>query len=314
MGKSCCCAALAAILLGGGFHVAEAATGIEYPDQGKLLATGGVSQIEGAGGGGLTPWAVITGYGTSDSFGANAHDTYVHLSDQSINSFGAAVGVFDRIELSYAKEQYRFRTGLLAMSGESTISEDIVGIKVKLLGDIVYDQDRWYPQVAAGAMYKKNRGLNIPVLGVSDFSPTNLGAKHDSGTDFYVSATKLYLSESILVNLTLRATKANQFGLLGFGGDRSDNYHVEPEASVAYLFTRKLAAGAEYRAKPHNLTIDRESGAYDFFVAYFPTRNVSFTAAFLDLGTIGEQIAASFGTSDYRTHQRGPYISLQAGF
>jgi Protein of unknown function (DUF3034) len=290
------------------------ADGIAYPDQGKILATGGVSQVEGAGGGGLTPWSVISGYGTSDSFGANAHYTYVHLSDQSLNTFGAAAGFFDRVEVSYAKEQYRFRTGLLSMNGETSVSEDVFGIKVKLLGDIVYDQDRWYPQVALGAMYKKNRGLDIPVLGVSDFSPTNLGAKHDAGTDFYLSATKLYLSESILANLTLRATKANQFGLLGFGGDRSDSYRLEPEASVAYLFTRKLAAGVEYRAKPHNLTIDSESGAYDFFVAYFPTRNVSVTAAYVDLGTIGEQIAAGFGASDYRTHQRGPYISLQGGF
>ena len=33
-------------------------------DGGKLLATGGVSQVEGAGGGGLANWALITGYGT----------------------------------------------------------------------------------------------------------------------------------------------------------------------------------------------------------------------------------------------------------
>ena len=54
------------------------ATGVQaqdsnLPDMGKLTATGGVSQVEGAGGGGLTPWALITGYGTRDSYGANAH-------------------------------------------------------------------------------------------------------------------------------------------------------------------------------------------------------------------------------------------------
>jgi Protein of unknown function (DUF3034) len=310
--KSVCSALLPVILVGGSYIAG--AEGIPYPDQGKILATSGVSQVEGSGGGGLTPWATITGYGTRDSVGANAHYSYLHTGDESLNSFGLAFGLFDRVELSYANQDFRFHSGLLAMSGETSIGEDVYGIKVKLFGDIVYDQDLWYPQVAVGAMYKKNRGLDIPVLGVRDFSPTNLGAKHDAGTDFYVSATKLYLSESVLANLTLRATKANQFGLLGFGGDRSDNYHVEPEVSLAYLFTRKLAAGAEYRAKPHNLTADSESGAYDFFVAYFATSNVSVTAAYVDLGTIGEQIAASFGASDYRTHQRGPYISLQAGF
>jgi Protein of unknown function (DUF3034) len=307
------CQALVMVNLLGGSCVAQAGS-IPYPDQGKILATSGVSQVEGAGGGGLTPWAIITGYGTSDSVGANAHYTYVRTGDQSLNSVGFAAGLFDRVELSYTNENFRFHSGLLSMGGDTSIREDVYGMKVKLFGDIVYDQDKWYPQVAVGAMYKKNRGLDIPVLGVSDFSPTNLGAKHDAGTDIYIAATKLYLSESILVNLTLRATKANQFGLLGFGGDRNDSYHVEPEGSLAYLFTRNLAAGAEYRAKPHNLNIDSESGAYDFFVAYFLTRNVSLTAAYVDLGTIGEQIAAAFGASDYRNRQRGPYVSLQAGF
>ena len=34
------------------------------PERGKLIATAGLIQIEGAGGGGLAPWALITGYGT----------------------------------------------------------------------------------------------------------------------------------------------------------------------------------------------------------------------------------------------------------
>ena len=45
-----------------------------------------------------------------------------------------------------------------------------------------------------------------------------VGAKRDSGVDFYVSATKLLLEQNLLLNGTLRATKANQLGLLGFGG------------------------------------------------------------------------------------------------
>ena len=38
----------------------------------KLLLTGGVSNIEGSAGGGLTPWAVIGGYGTADEIGVLA--------------------------------------------------------------------------------------------------------------------------------------------------------------------------------------------------------------------------------------------------
>lgn len=38
----------------------------------RLLATGGVMQIEGSAGGGLTPWALIAGYGTREEIGASA--------------------------------------------------------------------------------------------------------------------------------------------------------------------------------------------------------------------------------------------------
>lgn len=54
------------------------AQSVSGPDMGKLLATGGVSELEGAGGGGLTPWALISGYGTRDSYGANLHATTVN--------------------------------------------------------------------------------------------------------------------------------------------------------------------------------------------------------------------------------------------
>ena len=50
-------------------------------ESGRLLATSGVSQVEGAAGGGLAPWAVITGYDTRDQVGGNVHATYVGLGD-----------------------------------------------------------------------------------------------------------------------------------------------------------------------------------------------------------------------------------------
>ena len=64
---------------------------------GKLTATGGVSQVEGAGGGGLTPWALITGYGTRDSYGANAHYTQLNTQDYRLKTYGVAVGIADRV-------------------------------------------------------------------------------------------------------------------------------------------------------------------------------------------------------------------------
>jgi hypothetical protein len=149
------------------------------------------------------------------------------------------------------------------------------------------------PQIALGAQYKSTD--HVDVLHA-------VGAKSGEGTDFYISATKLFLAQSLLVDATVRETKANQFGILGFGGDRSANYSTQFEGSAAYLFSRNIAAGAEIRTKPDNLGIAKEDAAWDVFVAYFINKHVSLTAAYLDLGNIV-----------IKDHQQGLYLSLQVG-
>ena len=164
---------------------AGSASGQVTPDMGKLTATGGVSQVEGAGGGGLTPWALIAGYGSRDSWGANAHVTRVATQDYSLASYGVMVGLFDRVELSLATQDFR---GSLAPLNDLRIKQDIVGLKVKLVGDAVYDQDLVLPQIAVGVMAKRNKGVGgLGALGVTKV--TQLGAKDESGVDYYVAAT-----------------------------------------------------------------------------------------------------------------------------
>lgn len=46
-----------------------------HAERGKLLLTGGVSTIDGAAGGGLTPWAVTGSYATDGENGATAFVT-----------------------------------------------------------------------------------------------------------------------------------------------------------------------------------------------------------------------------------------------
>ena len=271
------------------------------PDMGKFLATGGVSQVEGAGGGGIVPWALISGYGTRDSWGANTHYTYLKTQDYKLTSYGVAMGIADRVEISLANQEFK---GSLAPLNQLAIQQDIVGLKVKVAGDAVYEQDSWLPQIAVGAMYKKNKGIGgLGALGVTNV--TQLGAKDDHGYDYYVAATKILFEQSLLLNATLRSTNANQMGLLGFGGDLRDSRRLMPEFSAAYLVTRKLAVGAEYRRKPHNLTVDDEKAYYDAFVAWFPTKNFSVTAAYAELGDI---------TIFNPKKQHGVYLSVQAGF
>jgi hypothetical protein len=265
-------------------------------DSGRLLATSGVSQLEGAGGGGLTPWALITGYGTRDAIGANAHYTLDAMPKFTLHSGGAAIGLYDRVELSYAHEW--FNTGStgakLGLGAGYQFNLDVIGVKVRLIGDAIYDQDSWLPQIAVGAQYKASANANILHA---------IGARSADGTDFYLSATKLFLAQSLLLDATIRETKANQFGILGFGGDRDNDYSAEFEGSAALLLSRDFAIGVEFRTKPDNLNFAHESNAYDVFLAYFFNKNLSATLAFTALGPIANQ-----------GNQNGVYLSLAGGF
>ena len=125
---------------------------------GKLLATGGVSQLEGAGGGGLTPWALITGYGSRDAIGGNVHYTVVGTSNFQLQSEGAAIGIADRVEISFAHEMFDTGAfgGTLGIGKGFTFAEDDTPVRqsFRLFGDAIYAQDSWIPQVSVGTMYK----------------------------------------------------------------------------------------------------------------------------------------------------------------
>lgn len=261
----------------------------------RLLATGGVMQIEGSAGGGIVPWALIAGLGTDAQIGGSAYCTNVRPQAFELRSCGAAVSLYDRVELSFGNQRFDLDE---IIPGES-ITQNVIGAKVRLFGDAVYDQDRWYPQVSMGLQYKKNSDF--------DFVPALLGAADDADVDVYVAATKVYLagpfSRTWLLNATLRATRGNQLGLLGFGGDRKDSRSLNAELSAAVFLTDGIVAGAEYRQKPDNLSSFAEDDYWDLFAAWFPSKHFSVTAAYADLGQIA-----------MKTGQHGWYLSLQGSF
>ena len=264
---------------------------------GKLLLTGGVSSIDGAAGGGLTPWAVTGSYATDGQVGATAFITRATTQDYGLTTYGAAVGIRDRVEVSLARQEFNASV----VVPDTTLKLDIVGIKLKLAGDAVLDADNWMPQIAIGAEFKR-LAPGPAIGGVLD----SVAARRD-GVDLYLSATKLFLAPGILVNGTLRATKANQNGLLGFGSADQRNYRLEPEISVAWLLRKDLAIGAEVRFKPNNLAFAgaafEEDAWKDLFIAWAPSKHVSVTAAWVDLGNIVGH-----------PRQTGGYLSLQLAF
>ena len=294
-------------------------TGLAHADTGKLLLTGGVSTIAGSAGGGLTPWAVIGTNATEGEVGASAYLTHAATQDYALTGYGVAVGIHDRVELSLARQDFDASPSI-ALNGIAPfgitpgqhIKMDVVGVKVRVAGDAILDSDNWMPQIAVGLEHKRvHPGSLQPVL---DF----LGTK-TQGTDVYVSATKLLLDKGLLLNATLRSTNANQNGLLGFGaaapGKKSRS--LQPEFSVAYLISKNLAVGAEVRFKPNNLqalgaaaglgAALREDDWKDIFIAWAPSKNLSFTLAWADLGRVVPGI-----TNGRR--QSGAYFSAQVAF
>ncbi|MGW8275364.1 hypothetical protein Xmlh_09000 [Xanthomonas axonopodis pv. melhusii] len=283
--------ALLAVAVAGVFAPLHALAG-----DGRLLATGGVSMIEGSSGGGIVPWATLSGYGTRDELGTVAFATHVDSGDYRLDVQGAALTVGNRLELSLARQRLDLGTlqDRLGLPWNA-LGQDVFGAKVRLAGDLVYGHA---PQVSLGVQYKRLRNGTLPLA---------IGARDDHGTDIYLSASRLLLQGAagyqLLLNGTLRATRANQAGLLGFGGDRRNSYRLVPEVSAAVVLSPSWAVGVEYRDKPNNLGFAREQAWADAFVAWFPNKHVSLTAAWADLGDIATL-----------ADQRGPYLSLQVAF
>lgn len=252
---------------------------------GKLIGTAGLNQIEGSGGGGIVPWATLAGYDSQEQISVNTFITQVDIDDYRLNVLGISASFYDRVEVSIAQHRFDLKT----LGGE--IKQDVYGLKYRIYGDVVYS--RW-PQVSIGFQHKKLDDGNIA---------NALGAANSSnGTDIYLAATKIHLGALAGLNtvwsVTARATKANQLGLLGFGGINNNSYQIMAEASAGVLFSRHLAVGVEYRQKPDNLGLG-EDDWIDIFVSYIPNKNLSFTLAWAKLGNIAGA-----------KKQKGLYLSL----
>lgn len=276
--------------------LALAVPGLAQARDGRLLATGGASQLEGAAGGGLVPWAVLAGYGTRDQDGGTAFYTRVDTGDYALDAYGVAYAFHNRLELSLARQ--RFDLGelqrRLALPWDA-LEQDIFGAKLRLGGDLVYTP---WPQVSLGVQHKRLRDGALPLA---------VGARDDRGTDVYLSASKLFLAgpggRQLLLNGTLRSTRANQMGLLGHGGDRDDGRSLVFEGSAALVLNPSWVVGVEYRQKPDNLGFADEQAWMDTFVGWFPNKHVAVVAAWADLGDIATL-----------RDQRGAYLSLQLSY
>ncbi|MDP1998159.1 MAG: DUF3034 family protein [Rhodoferax sp.] len=292
--------------------------GSVYAETGKLRLTGGISSVEGVAGGGITPWAVIGSQATDGENGVFAHASRLRTDDYGLTTLGVGIALKNTLELTLARQDLSAAPAQALNALGFNVNEgahlkmDVLGVKLRVAGDAVLNSDTLMPQISVGMEVKRTQAGSIrPVL---DF----LGSK-TSGTDLYVSATKLLLGERILLNSTLRYTNANQGGLLGFGasapGQNSRSWY--PEFSAVYLLRRDLAVGAEYRFMPNKLEALGQAAGLgsglaqddwkDIFIAWAPNKNLALAAAYVDLGRVVPGVTGA-------RKQRGLYASAQVAY
>lgn len=277
-----CVSALITILL-------CAATALPAHAQGdRFWASDGITNVNGSAGGGITTWAVLNGYASDTQTSANFNISHVGVDDFRLDTASVGLNWHNRVALTVAANRLRVEPL------DTTIRQETLGLKLRLTGHAVYDR---YGQFSAGLQYTHNDNFAIPRA---------LGARSASGVDFYLAASKVFLAglanRNVLINATVRATKANQLGLLGFGSNRDNRYHVVGEFSAGLFLSRRWLIGAEYRQKPDNLRAVGENDWKSAYLVYIPSRHLSISAAYVDLGTI----------AGYR-HQNGYFLSLQTG-
>ena len=309
-------------------------------DMGGLVTTGAVTMVGGAAGGGIVPWALIGGYTTKDQVGGTAFYTHVFLRNYQLGTFGGLFAFSNRVEISFAHQNFQLGStgatlddkifGALGLPGDTPesalphplqlnnvdLKQDIIGVKVRLYGNAIYDQDSWIPQISAGYQYHHNENVSfVRAIGT-----------RPSGNEYYLAATKVWLNgifgHYTMVTATLDFTNAIQNGLLGFGGvgenGPKNGYQVEPEFAVGYWLNNNLVIGGEYRFMPKYQVVapgyvpgygplgnalSKTSDWKDAYIAYFPVKFFSVTLAYADLGTIASE-----------KNQNGVYVSGSASF
>lgn len=259
-----------------------------HAEQGRLKGTGGVSSLSGAGGGGLIPWATLSTLASAEQFGAVAFTTRIDVDHFQLDVSGLSINLHNRLELSLAKQTFTIK------ASHKQIEQNVTGLKLRLSGDLLFGKT---PQVSLGL---ERHSLLDPATAFA------VGAKNDNGTDIYLSAARAWINgpfnRTTMINVNARYSDANQYGILGHGGDDKDS-GVSLEVATAIFIKRNWVIGAEYREKPDNLSALREENATDVFIAWLPNKHWSLTAAYVSLGAIA-------GARD----QNGYYFSLQGAF
>jgi len=151
----------------------------------------------------------------------------------------------------------------------------------------------WMPAVTLGTHFKWNDGLDDIDYQTNRLCG-DLGADHESGTEFTAVATKTitdWLPRPIILSAGVRNSDAIHTGLLGFAGERRTTF----EGSFIYFLTDKLLLASEYRQKSDLLDqctingehlIKAENDWWDIALAYVFNDRLTIAGGYADFGNV----------------------------
>lgn len=252
--------------------------------------------IEGTGGLPITPTAYLANPGPEgEVFGkpaVSAQAIWVGRKDMQV--LAATWTLWRRLELGYAVNR-------LALDDFDGDVRDATGLDIG--ADQIYlhhfnarlnliRENEWgipcMPALTTGIHYKYNNNIDEINRDVGDALET-IGYNDNDGVEFTLTASKTITSlpRPVIFSVGARASKASQFGLMGFG----DKYMVSFEGNLDVLVTDNLAIGGEFRDKPEVMgripgLVAQDDPWWDVHAAYFFGPHSSLYAVAGDAGGV----------------------------
>lgn len=252
--------------------------------------------IEGVGGLVLTPTAYLVNPQFELDLSKPAVSVQnVWVGDRDMQVLAATWAPSERVELGYAVNRLDLRdfASDVAKATPFTVSTGEVylhhfNLRVQLINEKECDE-AWMPTVTAGVHYKYNSDIN-DIDREMGGTLIGLGYDDDSdGVDLTLTASKTVTcaGRPTILSAGVRASRAAQFGLTGFG----DEYLVSFEGGAVMLVTDQLALGAEVRQKRDQYAdipgiVEGEDTWWDVHAAYILNNNAEVYAVVGDAGAV----------------------------
>jgi hypothetical protein len=232
-------------------------------------------------------------------FGKPSFSTsFAAIGEKDFESVAITENILGKIELGYAFERIGlgdWPADVKTASGLHVENNAFVhnfNTRYMIIEESGLDRT-WMPAVTVGAHFKWNEGLNDLDKQTGGLCG-NLGADHDSGTEFTAVATKTisdWLPKPLIVSAGLRNGDAIHTGLIGFAGERRTTF----EGSIIYFLTDKLLLAGEFRQKSDLLhqcsmggkhLIKAENDWWDICLAYVVDDNLTVAGGYANFGNV----------------------------